>query len=143
MSVVPVDCAALQVCVAALCIKQKDLLHAGYLAITLLFFRQRTSLVTAPAAPAGVLAKGARLFLWLPAFNLLVMGLTLLYQVGLVSQFAVLWASLRGLVPRQGACFTLSFAQCCTLTQPHPAALLLKRCQSVCKHLRSLTVERL
>lgn len=72
-----------QVCVAALCIKQKDLLHAGYLAITLLFFRQRTSLITAPAAPVGAVAKGARLFLWLPAFNLLVMGLTLLYQVRL------------------------------------------------------------
>jgi hypothetical protein len=71
----------LQVCVAALCIKQKDLLHAGYLAITLLFFRQRTQLMMAPAAPHGTLVRGARLFLWLPAFNLLVMGLTLLYQV--------------------------------------------------------------
>ncbi len=67
---------------AALCIKQKDLLHAGYLAITLLFFRQRTQLMMAPAAPHGtVLARGARLFLWLPAFNLFVMGLTLIYQV--------------------------------------------------------------
>jgi hypothetical protein len=70
----------LQVCVAGLCIKQKDLLHAGYLAITLLFFRQRAVLMA--AMPAGVgAAKGARLFLWLPAFNLLVMALTLLYQV--------------------------------------------------------------
>lgn len=66
---------------AALCIKQKDLLHAGYLAITLLFFRQRTQLMMAPAAPHGALARAARLFLWLPAFNLLVMALTLLYQV--------------------------------------------------------------
>lgn len=71
-----------QVCVAALCLKQKDLLHAGYLAITLLFFRQRTALMIAPAAPQGSAVKGARLFLWLPAFNLLVMTLTMLYQVG-------------------------------------------------------------
>jgi hypothetical protein len=67
--------------VAGLCITQKDLLHAGYLAITLLFFRQRTALMTAPAARQGTAAKAARLFLWLPAFNLVVMALTLLYQV--------------------------------------------------------------
>lgn len=72
----------MQVCVSALCIKQKDLLHAGYLAITLLFFRQRFSLMTAPAAaPHGPGTRGAGLFAWLPAFNLLVMALTLLYQV--------------------------------------------------------------
>jgi hypothetical protein len=51
------------------------------LAITLLFFRQRTALMTAPAARQGTAAKAARLFLWLPAFNLLVMALTLPYQV--------------------------------------------------------------
>jgi hypothetical protein len=67
--------------VAGLCIKQKDLLHAGYLAITLLFFRQRTLLMTAPAAQHDRAAKGVRLFMWLPAFNLLVMTLTLIYQV--------------------------------------------------------------
>lgn len=72
----------MQVCVAGLCIKQKDLLHAGYLAITLLFFRQRYLLMTAPAAQQGIAVRGARLFAWLPAFNLVVMTLTLLYQVG-------------------------------------------------------------
>jgi hypothetical protein len=69
------------VCVAGLCIKQKDLLHAGYLAITLLFFRQRTLLMTAPAAQHDGAVKGVRLFMWLPAFNLMVMTLTLIYQV--------------------------------------------------------------
>lgn len=72
-------CTLAQVCVAALCIKQKDLLHAGYLAITLLFFRQRYWLMT--AAQPGQRSRGARLFAWLPAFNLVVMTLTLLYQV--------------------------------------------------------------
>lgn len=96
-------CAA-QVCVALLCTVQRDLLHAGYLAIVLLFFRQRTSLMTAPARAAGgggaalaaaagpqggagmggglLSGSSADLFLWLPAFNFFVVAATLVYQVG-------------------------------------------------------------
>lgn len=86
----------LQVCVAGLCIKQRDLLHAGYLAITLLLFRQRAVLMAAVPTGGGAV-KGARLFLWLPAFNLLVMALTLLYQVRAAFcrqlYFAGLWSA--------------------------------------------------
>lgn len=86
----------LQVCVAGLCIKQRDLLHAGYLAITLLLFRQRAVLMAAVPTGGGAV-RGARLFLWLPAFNLLVMALTLLYQVGAAFCrqlfFAGLWSA--------------------------------------------------
>lgn len=81
---------------------QKDLLHAGYLAIALVFFRQRHKLMTAPVAGAhssrsGIAVANARsggndsnasgrskmdLFLWLPTFNYFVIACTLLYQVG-------------------------------------------------------------
>eukprot|EP00775_Hariotina_reticulata_P007362 gene7362-7573_t len=39
------------VCVALTCTMQKDLLHAGYLAIALVFFRRRYSLMTTPFQP--------------------------------------------------------------------------------------------
>jgi hypothetical protein len=51
----------LQVSVALTCTMQKDLLHAGYLAIALVFFRQRSSLMTAPLQlpPAAVTTESA------------------------------------------------------------------------------------
>ncbi len=61
-----------QVCMVAVCTYQKDVVHAGYLAIALLFFRQRSQLMV----------PGNRLFPWLPAFNFLVMLLMVAYQVG-------------------------------------------------------------
>lgn len=74
------------VCVAALCTMQKDLLHAVYLAITLVFFRQRHRLMTATAADSSSSSSrewqlDRRQFQWLPIFNFCVMLATLIYQV--------------------------------------------------------------
>jgi hypothetical protein len=90
------------VCVAALCTLQKDLLHAGYLAITLLLFRQRHKLLKQPAAAAAAVvtntasssnngpaaagrgagsSSSSDLLMWLPLFNFFVIAATLAYQV--------------------------------------------------------------
>ncbi len=59
---------AVLVAVIALCTLENDVIHAGYLALALYFFRQRESLRT----PA--------LFRWLPLYNFGVMLLSLAYQ---------------------------------------------------------------
>lgn len=93
------------VAVVGLCAAQRDLVHAGYLALALLFFRKRQRLRVVAAAPpaaagaatSGVAAQQGRgggswsggyfsrgpppLFKWLPAFNFVVMMLQLAYQV--------------------------------------------------------------
>jgi hypothetical protein len=61
------------VAVVALCSLQRDIIHAGYLAIALLLFRKRLE----SRAP------GAHMFTWLPAFNFLVMVAALAYQAPL------------------------------------------------------------
>ncbi len=62
---------AVLVAVIALCTLENDVIHAGYLALALYFFRQRESLRT----PA--------LFRWLPLYNFGVMLLSLAYQAPL------------------------------------------------------------
>ncbi|GAB4823805.1 hypothetical protein N2152v2_010851 [Parachlorella kessleri] len=58
------------VAVVALCTLENDIIHAGYLAIALFFFRGRIHLRT----------QRNRLFWWLPFFNFVVMLVTLIYQ---------------------------------------------------------------
>lgn len=58
------------VAVVALCTVENDVIHAAYLAIALLLFRQRDTLRFG----------GNRLFKWLPLYNFLVMLITLAYQ---------------------------------------------------------------
>ena len=62
---------AVLVAVIALCTLENDVIHAGYLALALYFFRHRESLRT----PA--------LFRWLPLYNFGVMLLSLAYQAPL------------------------------------------------------------
>ena len=62
---------AVLVAVIALCTLENDVIHAGYLALALYFFRNRESLRT----PA--------LFWWLPLYNFGVMLLSLAYQAPL------------------------------------------------------------
>lgn len=62
----------LLVCVALVCFVEKDILHAGYLALVLVFFRMRR----------GFLGTDRQLLVWLPAFNMAVIVLQLMYQVG-------------------------------------------------------------
>jgi len=62
---------AVLVAVIALCTLENDVIHAGYLALALYFFRHRESLCT----PA--------LFRWLPLYNFGVMLLSLAYQAPL------------------------------------------------------------
>ena len=59
------------VAVIALCTLENDVIHAGYLALALYFFRSRESLRT----PA--------LFRWLPLYNFGVMLVSLAYQAPL------------------------------------------------------------
>lgn len=61
-----------QVAMVVLCSIQKDVVHAAYLAIALLFFRRRQQLQV----------PGCRLYYFLPAFNYGVMCAMLAYQVG-------------------------------------------------------------
>jgi hypothetical protein len=60
----------LMVVVVALCTVQRDLIHAGYLGLTLWLFRRRQELRH----------EGNKLFLWLPFANLCVIILILLFQ---------------------------------------------------------------
>lgn len=69
----PQHVASVQVCMVGVCTVQKDVVHAGYLGIALLFFRQREQLMI----------PGSQLFAWLPAFNFVVMLLMIIYQVWL------------------------------------------------------------
>ena len=62
---------AVLVAVIALCTLENDVIHAGYLALALYFFRQRESLRT------------SALFRWLPLYNFGVMLLSLAYQAPL------------------------------------------------------------
>ena len=62
---------AVLVAVIALCTLENDVIHAGYLALALYFFRHRESL----RSPA--------LFRWLPLYNFAVMLISLAYQAPL------------------------------------------------------------
>eukprot|EP00887_Chlorella_sp_A99_P004668 scaffold4.g4668.t1 len=81
---------AVLVCVVALCTLEEDIVHAGYLALALLFFRRRVDLRTrrATAAPRRhrLLLRNS-LFFYLPLYNYLVMLVTLLYQAPLEKLF--------------------------------------------------------
>jgi hypothetical protein len=81
----------MQVCVVVVCAVQRDITHAGYLALALIGFRHRqpqpaaSGPVQNSAAPAGV-GRGpdqasANLLAWLQTFNVCVMAAMLLYQV--------------------------------------------------------------
>ena len=68
---------AVLLAVIAVCAVENDLLHAGYLALALLFFRRRVALRSARN----------RGFAWLPAYNFGVMAVALLYQAPLEEIF--------------------------------------------------------
>ncbi|KAL6770350.1 hypothetical protein ACKKBG_A34605 [Auxenochlorella protothecoides x Auxenochlorella symbiontica] len=68
----------LLVAVVALCTLENDVIHAGYLALALLFFRQRIALRAAPG----------RLFWWLPLYNMAVLVITLIYQIPFETWFS-------------------------------------------------------
>lgn len=65
------------VLVVALCTLENDIIHAGYLALALLFFRARIQLRSERNA----------LFFWLPLYNFIVMAALLLYQ----APFELVW----------------------------------------------------
>lgn len=70
------------VSVVVLCSMQKDVVHAGYLAVALVFFRQRRVLQQ----------PGYSLFLWLPVYNCIVIALTLAYQAPFQVVFGPQWS---------------------------------------------------
>lgn len=83
-----------QVAVVVLCAAQRDLVHAGYLALVLLLFRRRSALQaglgstpgsTVSSTPNSTSAAAAAVsaFRLLPRFNLLVLAAELLYQAPL------------------------------------------------------------
>lgn len=66
---------ALMIFVVALCCVQRDLIHAAYLALTLLLFRRREELRL----------RGNGLFVWMPLANVCVVAAMLLYQTPVVA----------------------------------------------------------
>ena len=101
---------AVLVAVIALCTLENDVIHAGYLALALYFFRSRESLRT----PA--------LFRWLPLYNFGVMLLSLAYQAPLQqlwhgeSHRQVRGLGLGTLNPQQTRKFTTGLSAC---RRPH------------------------
>jgi hypothetical protein len=71
---------AVLVAVLCACAAQRDLLHAGYLAIALVLFRRRGAAL-ASSHGDEVAAAASRLALWLPGFNFAALLVLLLYQV--------------------------------------------------------------